>query len=90
MQNDFATDTELTLVGIWARLLGVDDVGRGDDFFDRGGDSMLAVRMVLEARSVWNVDLGIRVLIESPVLKDLAGRIDALVDRRRNAQDARR
>jgi hypothetical protein len=90
MQTGFASDTELTLAGIWTGLLGVDNVGRGDDFFDRGGDSMLAVRMVLAARNAWNVDLGVRVLHESPVLKDLAGRIDALVDRPGNEQDARR
>jgi hypothetical protein len=79
MPADLATDTELTLAGLWTEILGVDDVGRSDNFFDLGGDSMLATRLVLSARRTWNVQFSVRVLVESPVLKDLAGRIDVLV-----------
>jgi hypothetical protein len=79
MQADLVTDTEFTLAGMWADLLGVDVVGRGDNFFDLGGDSMLATRLILSARRTWNVEFGVRVLVDSPVLKDMAGRIDVLV-----------
>ncbi|MFJ2210871.1 amino acid adenylation domain-containing protein [Streptomyces sp. NPDC101062] len=41
--------TEAVLAGIWAELLGVEEVGRDDDFFDLGGDSLLAVHAVLKA-----------------------------------------
>ncbi|NEA33608.1 phosphopantetheine-binding protein [Streptomyces sp. SID13031] len=89
MEPDLVTETELRLAGLWTELLGVDSVGRGDDFFDRGGDSMLAVRLVLSARRAWNVEFPVRVLVESPVLKDLAVRIDTLVAGPGNGQDAR-
>ena len=79
MQADLFTDTELNLAKMWADMLGVEIVGRRDNFFDLGGDSMLATRLVLSARRRWNVEFTVRMLIDSPVLKDLASRIDVLV-----------
>jgi hypothetical protein len=80
MQADLVTDTELKLAQMWIDVLGVDSVGRSDNFFDLGGDSMLATRLVLTARRAWNVEFSVRVLVDSPVLKDMADRIDVLVD----------
>jgi len=79
MQADLVTDTELRLAAMWADVLGVDIVGRDDDFFDIGGDSMLATKVVLSARRAWNVEFTVRVLLDSPVLKDLASQVDMLV-----------
>jgi amino acid adenylation domain-containing protein/non-ribosomal peptide synthase protein (TIGR01720 family) len=42
-----AAETALAL--IWQQLLGVPQVGRDDNFFARGGDSLIAVRMVTQA-----------------------------------------
>lgn len=80
MQADLVTDTEHRLAQMWIDVLGVDSVGRCDNFFDLGGDSMLATRLVLTARRAWNVTFSVGVLVDSPVLKDMAGRIDVLVD----------
>lgn len=79
MRADLATDTEVRLSQLWADVLGVDAVSRDDNFFDLGGDSMLATRLALMARRAWNVEFSVRLLIDSLVLKDMAGRIDALV-----------
>ncbi|NES30206.1 hypothetical protein GCE86_08130 [Micromonospora terminaliae] len=79
-QGDLVTDTELALARMWADVLGVDAVGRRDNFFDLGGDSMLATRLVLSARRTWNVEFSVRALVDSPVLMDLAARIDGLTD----------
>lgn len=40
-------DTERRLAAVWAALLELDEVGVEDDFFDLGGDSLLAMRMSL-------------------------------------------
>jgi amino acid adenylation domain-containing protein len=42
---------EEILAAIWADLLGVDGVGIADDFFELGGDSILAVQVVSQARN---------------------------------------
>jgi amino acid adenylation domain-containing protein len=51
------THSEKVIAGIWAELLGLDEVGRQDNFFDLGGHSMLAMRAVaaIEALLDWRV-----------------------------------
>jgi amino acid adenylation domain-containing protein len=69
-----ATPTELRLAAAWAEVLSVppDQVGRRDDFFDRGGTSLSAVQLAIALdRAVTHQDV-----IEHPVLGDLAGVID--------------
>lgn len=39
---------EVELRDLWARLLGARDIGIDDDFFESGGDSLLATEMLLE------------------------------------------
>lgn len=79
MRTDLVTDTELELARMWAGLLAVDRVDRCDDFFNLGGDSMLATVLILDARRTWKVEFSVRALIGAPVLKDLAALIDGLV-----------
>ncbi|MFG2957401.1 phosphopantetheine-binding protein [Streptomyces sp. NPDC048291] len=81
MVGDFETQTESRLATIWADVLKLDKVGRDQDFFGLGGDSLLATKVVLEARRVWNIDFTVRVLIDTPVLAELAARIDMWADR---------
>jgi len=40
------TETELALAEIWCSLLGVSSIGRGDNFFDLGGHSLLVMQAV--------------------------------------------
>ncbi|MEU7644641.1 non-ribosomal peptide synthetase [Streptomyces huasconensis] len=50
---------ERALAGIWADVLGVDAVGITDDFFDLGGESILAARVLARVRD----DLGVRLSV---------------------------
>ncbi|MCX4243039.1 non-ribosomal peptide synthase/polyketide synthase [Paraliomyxa miuraensis] len=45
------TDIELRLASIWAEVLGLETIGRHDNFFDLGGDSILSIRVVSKARA---------------------------------------
>lgn len=80
MEGDFKTQTERQLAMIWADVLNLDKVGRDQDFFSLGGDSLLATKVVLEARRIWNVKVTVRVLVDTPILADLAERIDVLAN----------
>ncbi|HEX6745683.1 MAG TPA: amino acid adenylation domain-containing protein [Longimicrobium sp.] len=66
---------EQGLAEIWAELLGVERVGRGDDFFMLGGHSLLAVQMISRVRQAMEVELALGAVFESPALSALAERI---------------
>jgi acyl-coenzyme A synthetase/AMP-(fatty) acid ligase len=66
---------EQALAEIWAELLGVERVGRGDDFFMLGGHSLLAVQMISRVREAMEVELALAAVFEVPVLSALADRI---------------
>ncbi|HEX8242473.1 MAG TPA: condensation domain-containing protein, partial [Longimicrobium sp.] len=65
-------EAEEVLAGIWSELLGVERVGRRDDFFDLGGHSLLAVRVVSRVREALGVEAAIGDLFVRPVLADFA------------------
>ncbi|WP_156753010.1 non-ribosomal peptide synthetase, partial [Mycobacterium sp. 1245801.1] len=72
-----ATAVEQTMADIYAHVLGVDRVGIDDSFFDLGGDSLSAMRLVAEINAGLDVHLGVRALFEAPTIRRLAGRLGA-------------
>jgi non-ribosomal peptide synthase protein (TIGR01720 family) len=44
-----SSTTEITMARIWEEQLGVANVGVNDNFFDLGGDSLMALRMIMQA-----------------------------------------
>jgi oxalate---CoA ligase len=67
-----ATPVEESLAKIWAEVLGVGHIGRGDSFFDLGGDSLKAVRLVTLIKEQLKVTLPIGVVITAPTLLQMA------------------
>ncbi len=72
------TPTEEALAAIWAEVLGVERVGAEDDFFRMGGHSLLATRVVSRVRRALEVEVPIRALFESPTVRAMAERVEAL------------
>jgi acyl carrier protein len=72
------TETEARLASIWTELLKVEHVGVEDDFFDLGGQSLVAIRAVSRIRDAFGVDLPLRDFFERPTLAGLAEVIDGL------------
>ena len=79
MHDKFNTPTEENLAKIWAEVIGLNEVDRNEDFFDIGGDSLLATKVVLRARREWKIKFTVRLLIDAPVLADLAACVDRIV-----------
>ncbi|HYR08116.1 MAG TPA: phosphopantetheine-binding protein, partial [Longimicrobium sp.] len=63
---------ERALAEIWAQVLEVERVGVRDDFFDLGGHSMLATRVVARVREAFGVELTVRALFENRTVEGLA------------------
>lgn len=55
---------EAALARIWAEVLELERVGRTDDFFDLGGNSMRATRIVSQLRQRFDVELSLRAIFE--------------------------
>jgi mycobactin peptide synthetase MbtE len=71
------TDTERALAAVFAELLSTLDVGRFDDFFALGGDSILSVQLASRARAV-GLPVNPRMIFENPTVEQLAAAVDAL------------
>ncbi|OBH51075.1 non-ribosomal peptide synthetase, partial [Mycobacterium sp. E2479] len=67
-----ATPTEETLAGIYAEVLGLERVGVDDSFFDLGGDSLSAMRVVAEINKRLDADLAVRTLFHAPSVRSLS------------------
>jgi amino acid adenylation domain-containing protein len=66
------TDTEQQLAAIWSKLLGIDEVGVHENFFDLGGHSLMAVRLFAEIERKLDVRLPLSALFESATIAGLA------------------
>ncbi|OSC18865.1 hypothetical protein B8W69_29355, partial [Mycobacterium vulneris] len=69
------TPTEQILAGIYAQVLGLERVGVDDSFFDLGGDSLSAMRVIAAVNSALDAHLAVRTLFEAPTVAQLAPRI---------------
>jgi amino acid adenylation domain-containing protein len=66
------TPSEEILVGVWRELLGVEQVGVHDSFFDLGGHSLLATQVISRIRDIFHVEIPLPTIFESPTVEDLA------------------
>ena len=76
--GDNGSDTARRLTGLLASLLRITRVRTTDNFFEIGGDSLLAVQLTQAARAAFDVVLPIRTVFNRPRVSDLADAIDDL------------
>ena len=67
---------EGAIATIWQDVLGVKQVGIHDNFFDLGGDSLIATQLIVRVRQSFSVDLPVASLIEEPTVASLAKLIE--------------
>jgi amino acid adenylation domain-containing protein/thioester reductase-like protein len=71
------TNDEQRIAAIWADVLGIPEPGIHDDFFEQGGNSLLAMQLVTELRNQFKRDLNLRELFASPTIATAAKLIAA-------------
>ena len=72
-----ATPTEEILAGIYAQVLGLERVGVDDSFFELGGDSLSAMRVIAAINKSLDAGIAVRTVFEAPTVAQLAPRIGA-------------
>jgi len=76
--------TEEVMAQIWAEVLNLQQVGIDDNFFDLGGNSLLAVRMIVAIEQRFGVALPLQVLFRTPTVALLTENLNKATDEIRN------
>lgn len=80
LMNDFVapeTESEKNIAKIWRKHLHLDEVGVLDNFFDLGGTSILAIRIMVELNHEFNRDTNVITFFQAPTIKQLAQSFEA-------------
>jgi thioesterase domain-containing protein/acyl carrier protein len=70
------TPTEEIVAGIYAQILGLERVGVDDSFFDLGGDSLSAMRLIAAINTSLDANLAVRTLFQAPSVRSLSQQLD--------------
>ena len=79
------SETEPLVLRTWRELLRIPDLGPNEDFFARGGNSLLAVQLLVRLSMELGLDVPLDVFLASPTVKGMAesisqGRVSFLTD----------
>ncbi|MDY7096183.1 MAG: amino acid adenylation domain-containing protein, partial [Acidobacteriota bacterium] len=70
------TTSEEVVASVWSQVLGVEEVGALDDFFDLGGHSLLATQIVSRLNKALDTRVTLRQLFENPTVEALAATVE--------------
>ncbi|HEX6770050.1 MAG TPA: amino acid adenylation domain-containing protein, partial [Candidatus Binatia bacterium] len=76
------TPIETSLSEIWSEILRVERIGIHDNFFDLGGHSLMAIRLISRIRDTFKLDLPLRDIFETPTVSGIAQRLQEIADRK--------
>ncbi|MEN7551659.1 amino acid adenylation domain-containing protein [Rapidithrix thailandica] len=74
-----STETEHKLMHIWEKLLPTHSISASDHFFDLGGNSLLLVRLRAEIKKNFGLNLEIKELFRTTILREQAEMLDELL-----------
>ena len=69
-------DVERQMAAIWRELLDVKEFGVTDNFFDLGGNSLLAMQVLARIRRAFGVEVSVRSLFDGPSIEALGKAVD--------------
>ncbi len=75
--KDDRTALECKIAEVWVNVLGYKEISSHDNFFDLGGDSLMAIRLLRSIRHFVKVELTISEIFEYPTIASLADWIES-------------
>ena len=73
------SSAELAIANVWKAILSCEEIGRFDNFFYLGGDSLLATRVLSRLSTTFEIQLPLGTLFQHPTLQELAKHIETIV-----------
>jgi acyl carrier protein len=70
-------DLQAVVAEVWTMFLGRERIGIHDGFYELGGNSLVATRIVLTIREILQVDLPLRSILEYPTVAGFAAEIES-------------
>jgi acyl carrier protein len=67
-----SNETEKAIAAIWQEVLRLREIGVKDNFFQLGGDSLLATQLMSRLRTTFQIDLPLRYFFEYPTIETMA------------------
>lgn len=67
-----SNETEKKLSKTWKEVLDIEDIGINQNFFELGGDSLIAINLCAKIYSEFNVQFSVKDILENPTIKDLS------------------
>lgn len=78
-QPTTVAEVETAVIDIWRELFGIANIGPHDNFFDHGGNSLIALQLVAQLRAAFKIDLPLRFVFESQTASALSSRIFEMI-----------
>jgi len=72
------TDNQKQMVAVWQNVLAIPQIGIEDNFYDLGGDSLIAIKVLSRLRDVFALELSVNDLFERPTVKQLCERLEVM------------
>ena len=73
------TSTEKKLIKIWRNIFKIEEIGTNFSFFELGGDSLLAIKLLSDIKDIFNVDLNISAIYSNTTIRELGKIIDSSI-----------
>lgn len=64
-------DFERKLVAIWQQILGLEQIGLNDNFFDLGGNSLIALQLIAKIKKTFRAQVSVITLFEAPTITSM-------------------
>src|SRR5262249_34165038 len=73
-----STEQEKVIATLWSSVLGIREIGVHDDFFELGGDSLLAMQVLSRVRQNLGVELSVKLFLQARTIAEVVTALDGL------------
>jgi amino acid adenylation domain-containing protein len=70
-----SSQTEILVSEIWQNIIGLEKIGMNDNFFEIGGHSLLAMRLISQVADSFQIDFPLRLIFEFPTLSQFCSQL---------------